>query len=134
MMTVRYLNESDYEDFLVGWWKDWGWTPPPKDILPEGLFGMCVMDDDTPVCAGFIYTTNSKAAIVDWIISNKHYRKKPNRKEALIRLINVMTQYAKLAGAGYVYAIIKHPSLIDTYEQCGYNKSDGGMTEMLYKV
>ena len=29
--NIRKLNPSDYDDVLVGWWKDWGWTPPAKD-------------------------------------------------------------------------------------------------------
>ena len=59
--TVRELNETDYESILVKWWKDWRWTPPPKDFLPDNAKGgFIVYDKDIPVCAGYIYVTNSK--------------------------------------------------------------------------
>ena len=75
-LHARLLTPTDYDTILVQWWSDWGWTAPARDFLPEGgLSGVMVLDEDTPVCAGFFYTTNSKAAWVDWIISNKEYKK-----------------------------------------------------------
>ena len=115
--NIRPLGETDYEDILVGWWKDWKWTPPPKDFLPsDGKGGVMVLDNDIPVCAGFVYMTNSKVAWVDWIISNKEYKKKPQRKEALDLLITTLTNICKDTGNKYCYALIKNKSLIKTYE------------------
>ena len=83
-LNSRPLKESDYEQILVGWWKDWKWEPPLKDFLPDdGKSGIIIYDNNTPVCAGFIYMTNSKVAWVDWIISNKQYTNKEGRKSAL---------------------------------------------------
>ena len=33
--SIRKLEPSDYEEVLVGWWKDWGWQAPAQDFLPE---------------------------------------------------------------------------------------------------
>ena len=108
MLTTRALSESDYDEILVGWWNDWGWTPPMKDFLPEnGRGGLMVMDGDEPVCAGYIYITNSKAAWCDWIISSKTYRKKPQRREALRMLVESLTNVCKEQGYKYTYALIK---------------------------
>ena len=72
-LTIRPLIDEDYDTILVEWWKDWSWESPTKDFLPEnGSGGLMVMDNDIPVCAGFMYTTNSAVAWVDWIISNKN--------------------------------------------------------------
>ena len=69
--SIRKLEPSDYEDVLVGWWKEWGWQAPAQDFLPEnGEGGLMVMVDNKPVCAGFMYITNSKVSWVDWIISD----------------------------------------------------------------
>ena len=79
-LEIKALEDSDYENILCKWWKDWDWEAPPKDFLPDnGKGGLIVYDGDTPVCAGFIYVTNSAVSWVDWIISNKQYRKKPHR-------------------------------------------------------
>ncbi len=52
-LTVRNLDELDYDKYLVHWWNDWKWVAPVKDFLPDlGKGGFMVLVKDTPVCAG----------------------------------------------------------------------------------
>lgn len=131
-LYIRPLIKEDYDDILKGWWEDWGWTAPTRDFLPEdGTGGIMVMDENTPVCAGFMYMTNSKVAWVDWIISNKEYKKKPHRREAIKLLVSTLTDISKNLGNVYCYALIKNQSLIDTYKELGYLKGDEYVGEMI---
>jgi hypothetical protein len=131
-LYIRELQDNDYEDILVEWWQQWGWEPPQKDFLPrDGKGGIIVYDDETPVCAGYMYLTNSKVAWVDWIISNKEYTKKPQRKDAIKLLVSALTEICKNTGSKYVYALIKNQSLIGTYEELGYIKGDSYTSEMI---
>tara|TARA_R110002012_G_C11637647_1_gene610352 strand:- start:1847 stop:2257 length:411 start_codon:yes stop_codon:yes gene_type:complete len=131
-LNIIPLTEHDYDAVLVKWWKDWGWTPPQQDFLPDnGKGGLMVLDGKTPVCAGFMYATNSKVAWVDWIISNKKYKDKEKRKQALILLIETLTNVCKKSGFVYAYALIKNKSLIDTYKELGYIKGDEYNSEMI---
>jgi len=130
--NVRTLTSSDYDETLVGWWKDWDWQAPPRDFLPnDGAGGIMVLDEDEPICAGYVYVTNSSVAWVDWIISSKTYKKKPQRAEAIELLIDTLTRVCKDSGARYTYALIKHDGLIDTYERLGYIKGDSYTSEMI---
>lgn len=134
-LYIRELNETDYDEILVGWWKDWGWNAPSKDFLPNnGKGGIMVLDEEIPVCAGFMYITNSKVAWVDWIISNKEYTKKPQRKDAIKLLVSALTDICKTTGNKYVYALIKNESLINTYQELGYVKGSNYTTEMIKKL
>lgn len=134
-LTTRILKEDDYDTILVGWWEQWGWTAPPKDFLPEdGTGGVMVMDDDVPVCAGFSYFANSKVAWVDWIISNKEYRKKPERAQAIKLLVSSITNICENLGYKYCYALLKSSHLISTYEELGYQKGDSYTSEMIKKL
>jgi hypothetical protein len=131
-LYIRELQDTDYENILVGWWQQWGWEPPQKDFLPnDGKGGIIVYDDEIPVCAGYMYLTNSKVAWVDWIISNKEYTKKPQRKDAIKLLVSALTEICKNTGSKYVYALIKSQSLIETYEKLGYIKGDSYTSEMI---
>lgn len=132
-IIIRPIIEGDYEDILVGWWKDWGWDPPAKDFLPDnGLNGIMVLDDEMPVCAGFLYITNSAVGWVEWIISNKNYiGNAPLRKTAISMLVSVLTDAAKKAGCKYCYALLKHEGLIETYKMHGYIKGDQYTCEMI---
>lgn len=131
-LTIRQLNERDYQEILVDWWKDWGWTAPEKDFLPDdGMGGYIVYDGEIPICAGFIYVTNSRVAWVDWIISNKQYKEKSKRREAISMLIESLTNISKMSGSKYAYALIKNNSLIKTYENLGYVKGSSYTSEMI---
>jgi hypothetical protein len=131
-LDIRVLNSKDYDEVLVEWWKDWGWDPPQKGFLPDNGTGGCiVLDGDEPVCAGFMYITNSKVVWIDWIISNKNYRKKPERKEAINLLIETLTNISRNLGNKYAYALIKHNGLIESYEELGYIKGDKYTSEMI---
>ena len=95
-LDVRTLVESDYDNILTKWWDDWGWESPQKDFLPDnGTGGVMVLDGEEPICAGFIYVTNSSVAWVDWIVSSKTYRKKPQRQQAIGLLIETLTNICK---------------------------------------
>jgi hypothetical protein len=129
IFDIRLLNDTDYEDILVGWWKDWKWEAPAKDFLPDS--GFIVYDGDIPVCAGYLYTTNSGVAWVDWIISNFNYKDRENRKQALNLLVDTLTNLSKLTGFKYCYALIKNKSLINTYKELGYTEGDSYTSEMI---
>jgi hypothetical protein len=131
-LSVRALNESDYNDVLSGWWAQWKWTAPPLDFLPDnGRGGIMVMDGETPVCAGFVYLTNSKASWVDWIISSKEYTDRDKRRKALLLLISSLTDICRKSGSKYCYALIKHPSLMNVYKEVGYYQGDSYTSEMI---
>ena len=132
--SIRKLNPSDYEDVLVGWWKDWGWHATAKDFLPEnGEGGIMVMLDGKTVCAGFTYISNSKVSWVDWIISDNKIEDKALRHEAVKFLVSTLTNICSKNG-GYIYALLRHDGLIQTYEDLGYVKGDSYTHEMIKKI
>jgi len=133
-MYIRKLEANDYEDILVKWWKDWGGVPPVKDFLPEdGEGGFIVYEDNTPICSGFIYVTNSSVAWVDWIVSNREYRKKPNRAQAIDLLIDTLNNVAKVTGCKYIYAHNNNTHLINRFTSNGYLKGSKS-TELIKKI
>ena len=130
MFSVRNLTEEDY-DILVEWWKQWRWTPPSRDFLPQnGTGGVMVNKDDVPIVAGFLYLTNSSVAWCEFIVSNFEYKNK-DRKEAIKILINELTLIAENCGAKYVYTVVKNESLKKSYEEMGYVKGSTNVSKMV---
>ena len=111
--TERYIRYSDLSNRTHG----------------EG--GFIVYDNEIPVCAGFLYVTNSKTGWCDWIISNFEYKEKIKRKKALKRLITTLTHTLKLSGCKYAYALIKSDSLIKVYKEEGYSEAGQYNKEMI---
>jgi hypothetical protein len=130
--NIRILNDTDYEEILIGWWKDWGFVPVERDFLSD--LGLIVYDGDIPVCAGFVYATNSSVSLVNWIISNKDYRKKPNRSEALDFLIYKLTEVCKQSGFKYIFVNNNNSNLISRFQKQGYSVGVKNSTELILKI
>jgi len=129
--NIRRLNQNDYDQSLKKWWKSWGWTAPPKDFLPEnGTGGLMVSKGNIDICAGFIYLTNSKVALTEFVVSNKNYKEK-DRSEAIQLLIDGILFLAEEKGYKYAHVILKNKSLLSKYKKSGYLLSDDNVTEML---
>jgi hypothetical protein len=134
-LGIRKLKEEDYDDILVKWWRDWRWTPPAKEFLPEdGAGGVIVYDGETPVCAGFIYVSNSQVAWIEFVISNMDVKNREVREASIDLLISSLTNIAKESGYKYIFTRVKNQSLINVYSHLGYVIGDVGATEMIKKL
>ena len=118
-LQVRELKESDWE-VLCSWWKWWRWPEMKRDVLPSnGLGGLIVYKGDTPIVAGFLYLTNSKGALLDWIVSSPKY-KDQDRSQAIKLLIDGCEQVAKVNGYNIIFSFTRNKSLINIHEDLGY--------------
>jgi RimJ/RimL family protein N-acetyltransferase len=87
-----------------------------------------------PVCAGFMYETNSKAVWCDWIISNTKYKDRTKRKEALSLLIKTISEQARTLNKKYVYALIKNKPLINVYKKQGFKEGSSYTHELIKTI
>jgi hypothetical protein len=134
-MQVRALKEEDYDQILVKWWRQWRWTPPAREMLPDnGRGGFIIYDGDVPVVAGFLYQTNSKMAWVEWVISDFDYKDKDKRKEAISMLLAYLEGLAKAMGKKALYSLLKSKPLIEAYKLAGYESTETGYTEMIKRI
>jgi|TARA_R110002111_G_scaffold93998_1_gene145939 hypothetical protein len=131
-LKIKPLSDNDYDNILCAWWKDWKWTAPKKDFLPD--MGYMVYYNDEPICAGYMYVTNSNVVLLEWIISNFKFKDRKIRKEALLMLVQTITSLAASLGKKYVYSLLKSKSLIELYEDLGYMRGGTNGTEMIKKI
>ena len=119
-LTVTKLQEEDYNT-LVEWWNEWpDWTAPSRDFLPNnGTGGLLIKKGNIPVVAGFLYMTNSKAVLLEWIVSNPNY-KESDRKDAIELLITAAETVCKDLGYGYMFSIGRNKGLMETHEKLGW--------------
>ena len=131
--NIRQLEPTDYDTLLVKWWDAWGFKPPPRDFLPDsGTGGLLISNNETPVCAGFIYMTNSKISWINWIISNKEYKNK-NRNSAIKTLLKQLIDTAINSDAYYVFASNNNKFLINKFTDLGFVKGSKS-TELILKI
>jgi hypothetical protein len=130
-LQYRQLTENDYQDFLVKWWQDNRFPPPPIDFLPNnGKDGIVVFDADTNtnIAAGFIYITNSEVAWLEFVVSNFDVKNKELRKQAIEFLIK---QLAVTSGKKYIFTSVMHPSLINHFKNLGFIVGNQNATQLI---
>ena len=119
-LNIRRLTEDDW-DTLEKWWASWPkWVAPARDFLPEeGKSGLMVEKDNKPIMAGFIYLTNSKTALLEWIISDPNYRDN-DRDTALKLLITGAENVCKEMGFKYMFSVCRNKNLMETHKELGW--------------
>lgn len=132
-MKARPIENNDYE-MLCEWWKDWKWTPPTRDMLPgNGEGGIIIESNGQPVCAGFLFFTNSKMCWIEFIVSNFKYREK-DRGECIELLINILSSIAEKEGFKYIYTSLKSKPLVQKYLNCGFELGDNNCQELIKRI
>ena len=133
-LNIRRLQEEDWET-LCSWWDWWpGWVAPQRDILPEnGKSGLMVEKNGVPIVAGFLYFTNGNVALLEWIISNPHYKNK-DRKQALELLIVGSEEVCKKQGIGYMFTTTRSKTLIDMHSKLGWAVDKKPSYEIIKKI
>ena len=133
-MKLRTLTEQDWNT-LCNWWEAWPkWVNPPKSFLPDnGKGGFMVEKDGKPICAGFIYLTNSDAVLLEWIVSDPEYRES-DRKDALELLITGAEAACKEIGKKHMFSIGRNKHLIDTHKKLGWSVDPDPSHEIIKKI
>lgn len=123
-LSCRHLTESDWET-LKSWWKAWpDWSPPLRDFLPDnGKGGIMIEKNKQPIVAGFLYQTNSKCVLLEWIVSNPDYKEK-DRGDAVEMLIIEAEELAKKTGYIYMFTIGRQKNLIAKHKKLGWFVDD----------
>ena len=127
-LNIRRIKSEDYKTF-VKWWDAWPkWQAPPKDFLPDT--GFIVEKNNIGIVAGYVYMTNSKAALLEWIISNPEYRES-DRKDAITLLIQAVERVLKDQGIKYIFSIGRHKGLIETHKKLGWSVDEKRSYELI---
>ena len=127
-LNIRRLNDEDYST-LVKVWDAWPkWTAPPQTFLPDT--GFIVEKNNIGIVAGYVYMTNSKAALLEWIVSNPEYRES-DRKDAITLLIQAVERVLKDQGIVHVFTIGRNKSLINLHRKLGWTVDESPSHEII---
>jgi len=120
-LNLRRYKKEDLKT-IEKWWEAWPeWTSPGEEFLPDT--GVVVTANDKLIMAAFIYLTNAKVALLEWIISDPDYRE-DNRKQALELLITGGEEVIKSLGYKFTFSMCRSKNLGETYKKLGWHKDE----------
>lgn len=112
LFNVR-LDTEKYA-LVEKWWKDRNWEVPHSSFL--STIGIMIYKDNEPICAGWLYQTDSLMAIVGFIIANTTTMGK-TKKDAIKLLLIKIEETAKNLG----FASISMPTSSNSIAKLGVN-------------
>lgn len=133
-MEFKHIEEKDLHTIL-SWFSQYkNWAAPPREALPDnGLGGVVIHKDGQLIVAGYLYKTNSKLALLEWVVANKEYRE-DDRDDAVLLLVRVLKEVAGVEGFKHIFAFTQHEKLIEKYEEAGFVKSPSLSNELVLKL
>jgi hypothetical protein len=137
MLTHAIFNIKDiniykiYYPVLFGWWKEWGFDPLPPEMLSDN--GIMIFSDNIPICAGWLFRTDSNTAIAGWNISTRRFKDK--RKNCVEKLIQELENLAKKLGFEILNYPASNPYLRNKLEKKGFGSfADKNVTNYFKKI
>ncbi len=131
MFKYRFVKEKDFA-MLHKWWRENRFPPPSKAMLPEkGNGGIIVSHNDTDVCAGFLYLTNSNMAIIEFIVADFQVKDRELRKKSISFLIEHLCEIAKMNGREMVFTSLKNEGLKKAMMAEGFVVGDENTTQLI---
>lgn len=124
---IAFSPEKHYETICI-WWGSYDWPNVPLSHLPPT--GLVVEADGSPVCAGFIYFTQSAFCLFEWIVADKA-AEKATRTEALDKLIIGAKDLCKVNGVSSIFTSVRNVGFVWRLEKHGFKVTDKGMTNLI---
>lgn len=130
-LVVRgFTPEKDYA-MIQKWWEGHHSLAPKLDHL--GKNGKIIDYVNIPICAGFLYNTDSSICIFEFVICDPT-REKEIRDEAIDRLIEVAKDWAKENRYKLLYCPSNRNKFISRLETAGFIEIDNNMSHLFYEV
>lgn len=119
-MTVIDFNEKHYM-VVAQWWADHGWPVLPLEALPKT--GSIVYQGVSPICAAWLYTTDSNLSLLEWTVSDRNSSLNV-RNEALDLLFKTLIEKSE---GKTIVGFSSKERLTDRYKRHGFVLGDEKM-------
>ena len=128
---IRFIKSDDFAH-LIKWWKHYDHCEVPTvDLLPNyGMDGYVVEKNGKPIMAAFMYLTNSKGVLLEYIVSDPEYREN-DRDSAIELLLKTAEQFVKNIGCKFMFTVTQHDKLIKAHEKLGWKKDPRPSHELI---
>jgi hypothetical protein len=113
------------------WWKEHKWPIVPLSFLPRN--GIVIRHLGKPICAGFIYLTDTPIGLLEWVVSDPKSNKK-DRDEALHLLIQRLCWMAQILGVVQLFSSSEHPKLSERLEENGFKMTSESVKHFLKEI
>lgn len=138
-MQYEIFNINNKEDLnkyyplLEEWWKGKGdkWNTIPPQYL--STTGFIIKDQREYICAAWLYRTDSKYGVINWVITNNHSKPR-TKKRCLEFLLQKIQGYAEFINIDMLYLVMETKSLKKILGEQGFIMTSNNISEFFKKI
>ena len=131
MVKAKRFDLSKHYDIIQQWWINHGSFPPePEHLAPIGVM---VEVEGKPICAGFLYNTDSKICVFEFVVCDP-FASKNNRSKGLRHLIKRIKNLAEELDYSLIYTSVGIQPYIKKLKEADFKEIDTNQTHMFYKI
>ena len=129
LVTRSFELTKDY-DIIQQWWTLHGsFAPKPQHLSSTGI----IIEADDPLCAGWLYNTDPKICVFEFVVSNPNVSK-DLRDAALTLLIEEIKKLAFQRGYELIYSSVKGMKYINRLQAAGFIIADEDQTHCFLEL
>lgn len=126
---LKDFSANEHFEEVSSWWKFWRWNAHPTPQILSDI-GYIVEKDGLNLCAGWLYTTNSCIASMEFLIGNP-FADRETRSDALDFLIECLGQRCLKEGKISFMTNIKNPALAKRLTRLGFIAGDTELKQFI---
>jgi hypothetical protein len=126
-MKIKVIDKDDYI-LITEWWKHYDWDPVHPYLLSND--GYIISDEDKNIVAGWYVKTNTRTALIEWIVKNPKAKPKKFIK-GLSLLCETIEEQAKQDGYKMVITFLKNDKLKKFMKRRKYESGDTGINNFV---
>lgn len=130
-LVARPFRVNEDYDIIKSWWNAHGDHPLPPEYLSST--GIIIEAESKPVCCGFLYKTDSKICMFQFVVTD-FSAVKDIRDSALSLLIKLAKKWAESNGFGLIYGSGSSPKYISRLEEEDFIKVGTPQYHLFHKV
>lgn len=132
-ILLRYVRAFSMQDYplIAHWWKLHGSAIMRPEHLSQN--GLVIGIEGKDVCAGFMYSTDSKMCALEFVVCDPNATKE-HRDAALDKLLDAAETWASKHHFTLIYTSISIPKYIQRLQNHGFIKTDMNQTHLWKEV
>lgn len=130
-LKIEKFKKDKHFYILDSWWKKYGGYCPPIKFLPTN--GYVIVSNTDFCCAGFLYRTDSKICVFEWVVSNPGISK-DLRSQSIDYLIKYIKKEARRLGFSMIYCSVGIKKYIERLKKYDFCLVDTGQNHLFCEV
>ncbi len=125
---IEAYRENDHYPMICSWWTWHKFSPVAQALLPKNA--LIVSNGETPVCCGFLYSSDSGMGWIEFVVANPDARPR-DISQCIDLLLLSLVELSRKLGQACLFTSSNKKGLIKRFMRAGFMVGDTATTQLV---